>query len=250
MIRIASLLSLIVISHAIYAWGRTGHMIVGHIADQYTSEKTKKAIHEILGNESLSEAGTWMDDVMNDKAYSNMDNWHYVKKDEHLEDNGLIMIGKLSDILKDPNSSAKDRLIALRGLTHIVGDLHQPLHCGYIKDAGGNDMKMKWKHPSSKTNLHKVWDTDMIKMKMKPEDQYSKELVDAIEDAKVNEWTKAEPKVWVEESQSYLDQVYKFKHHHIDHEYYNANIETIDLRLSQAGVRLAYLLNSIFDQAS
>jgi len=235
-------------SQLIFAWGRAGHQIVGHVADNYTSEKTKAAIHKILGDESLSEAAIWMDDMMSDDRYKYMDHWHYVKKDEHLENNGLIMVEKFAKMLKDENTSDKDRVLALRAITHIVGDLHTPLHCGYIKDAGGNTVKLKWVHPSSKTNLHKVWDTDMIKMKMKTEADYSNDLVSEIKDHDVSEWSAVtDPKIWVDESQSYLDEVYKFEGKHIDKEYYNAHIATVDLRLSQSGVRLANLLNSIFE---
>jgi len=247
MIRSFIFISCFLTCQVLFAWGRTGHQIIGHVADAYTTEKTKAAIHLILGNESLSEAGTWMDDVMSDDRYRNMDNWHYCKKDETLDHNALIMIEKFTLLLKDEKSSSKDKVLALRGLSHMVGDVHQPLHCGYMKDAGGNTIKLKWKHPSSKTNLHKVWDTDMIKMKMKTESDYGKDLLSNIKKEQVDEWNKTESKVWVEESQSYLDQVYKYEGSHLDHDYYNKNIGTVDMRLSQAGVRLAMLLNSIFD---
>jgi hypothetical protein len=61
-------------------------------------------------------------------------------------------------------------------LIHVIGDVHQPLHCGYGYDRGGNDVKgfvftFLFCFVSSKnvvtffgeeTELHAVWDTGMI----------------------------------------------------------------------------------------
>lgn len=39
-------------------------------------------------------------------------------------------------------------------LAHFVGDIHQPLHCGFAADYGGNIITVNWY--DVKTNLHKV----------------------------------------------------------------------------------------------
>jgi hypothetical protein len=42
-------------------------------------------------------------------------------------------------VLKDPHAAPRTRAEALKFLTHLVGDLHQPLHCAERDgDAGGN----------------------------------------------------------------------------------------------------------------
>jgi hypothetical protein len=63
--------------------------------------------------------------------------------------------------LGDKKLAKKDRLIALMFLTHLVADLHQPLHAvERNKDAGGNDVFIKV--GSQRTRLHSLWDTHLV----------------------------------------------------------------------------------------
>lgn len=43
---------------------------------------------------------------------------------------------------------------------HIVGDMAQPMHTGRAGDLGGN--KIDVTYFGKKTNLHSVWDSDLI----------------------------------------------------------------------------------------
>lgn len=43
---------------------------------------------------------------------------------------------------------------------HLIGDVHQPLHCGYGYDYGGNLVKVTFF--GEQTELHAVWDSGMI----------------------------------------------------------------------------------------
>ncbi|MFT7652127.1 MAG: hypothetical protein ACI9UU_001234 [Candidatus Azotimanducaceae bacterium] len=55
-------------------------------------------------------------------------------------------------------TSDKTKREALKFLGHFIGDLHQPLHVGYLEDRGGNTIK--WSVPGSKKKytLHAIWD--------------------------------------------------------------------------------------------
>jgi len=55
-----------------------------------------------------------------------------------------------------PASTAQRQATGL----HLIGDLHQPMHVGGGGDQGGNFCKVTW-HGRA-TNLHRVWDSDMI----------------------------------------------------------------------------------------
>ena len=48
------------------------------------------------------------------------------------------------EILKDINASREMKMIALRFLIHVVGDIHQPLHVGNGYDRGGNVCQVKY----------------------------------------------------------------------------------------------------------
>ena len=69
-------------------------------------------------------------------------------------------IKTLSEQIKNKNTSDKDRKIALMFLIHIVGDMAQPMHTGRAGDLGGN--KIDVIYFGKKTNLHSVWDSDLI----------------------------------------------------------------------------------------
>jgi hypothetical protein len=58
-------------------------------------------------------------------------------------------------------------------LAHFLGDVHQPLHCGSVQDYGGNTIAVSW-YNRTMTNLHRVWDLDIIEKAMK--DYYGNDL--------------------------------------------------------------------------
>lgn len=45
-------------------------------------------------------------------------------------------------------------------LIHLLGDVHQPLHVGYGRDYGGNEVKVTLF--GQDTELHAVWDSGMV----------------------------------------------------------------------------------------
>src|SRR5690606_8224127 len=60
----------------------------------------------------------------------------------------------------DTTLPAARRAEALKFLIHFVGDLHQPLHCGYGDDKGGNTYQVNVAGEGS--NLHRVWDYSVL----------------------------------------------------------------------------------------
>ncbi len=65
-------------------------------------------------------------------------------------------------VLKDASAKPEMRAIALCWIAHLVGDLHQPLHCATLVttdpngDRGGNDFHVPTE--TSTQNLHAIWD--------------------------------------------------------------------------------------------
>ena len=60
------------------------------------------------------------------------------------------------------NGSPPDRARALRYIIHLVGDLHQPLHVTDNKDRGGNCVPLHFGANSQTTNLHALWDSGIL----------------------------------------------------------------------------------------
>ena len=77
-------------------------------------------------------------------------------------ENAVERIGALTTALADTRRAPADRAIELAWLLHLVGDVHQPLHCSSrVTDAdprgdrGGNGLRV------GSTNLHSLWDNAM-----------------------------------------------------------------------------------------
>ena len=73
-----TLFLLILISLSGFCWGPTGHRVVGLIAEKHLSAKAKKNIAKILGQQSLAEVSTWMDEIRSDSTYNYTTDWHWV----------------------------------------------------------------------------------------------------------------------------------------------------------------------------
>ena len=149
------------------AWGVLGHRIVGQIADTYLTKQTKKEIYKILGNESIAITSNWPDFIKSDPAYDYLDRWHYINLKAGLSESvvkaylvtdtvtdAYTKINWLTVQLKNKELEQDKRVLYLRLLVHIVGDIHQPLHVGRPDDRGGNSIKILWFN--NPFNLHQI----------------------------------------------------------------------------------------------
>jgi len=66
------------------AWGMLGHRIVGGIAENYLTAKTRMEVRKILGNESIAMASNWADFIKSDTSYRYISPWHYVNFEKDL----------------------------------------------------------------------------------------------------------------------------------------------------------------------
>jgi hypothetical protein len=77
-------------------------------------------------------------------------------------------------ILADRRAPLPQRVVALAWVTHLIGDMHQPLHAGKQEDRGGNLTCVAWRGEPSRlvtlddslrcsgANLHALWDGKII----------------------------------------------------------------------------------------
>src|SRR5258708_5846190 len=152
-----------------FAWGPTGHRATGQIAERYLNAKAKKKIRLLLGQQTLALASTWMDEVRSDSTYNYMADWHWVTvqtgmtyEESAKNPNGdvIMTLERVIQELKSHRLTLQEEIERIRILVHLVGDIHQPLHVGCCDDQGGNKVKVKWFGRDS--NLHRIWDNDMI----------------------------------------------------------------------------------------
>jgi hypothetical protein len=156
------------------AWGNAGHHIIARVALEYLTPKAKEAIAALLGKEDIVSVSTYADEVRSLRPETSA--WHFVDMPRNAQafvptrdcvttSRGYCIvtaIETLESILLslDGKTTDEERRDALKFLVHLVGDLHQPLHCGYKDDAGGNRIRVTFF--GTLTSLHAVWDTRMI----------------------------------------------------------------------------------------
>jgi hypothetical protein len=62
-------------------------------------------------------------------------------------------------VLRNPAASEFDKIVALKFIIHLVGDLHQPLHAADHHDNGGNCVRIYVRGAVNVTSLHAYWDS-------------------------------------------------------------------------------------------
>lgn len=241
---------------AAHAWGPVGHRITGAIADQNLSGAARAHVHVLLGSQDLAEASTWPDDMRSDPStfwQKTASPWHYVTvrtgdsykpSDAPAEGDAMTALSHFTAILRDPAASADDQRMALRFVVHILGDLHQPLHVGGGDDRGGNSVKVTFF--GRETNLHSVWDSDLIEQRALSYSEYAAWLSRSITPQQVIDWSKGTPNQWVDESIRLRKTIYP-ANPALSWDYVYQHRNELDDRLKRAGIRIAAYLNGLFD---
>lgn len=236
--------------HAI-AWGQNGHRIIGQIAYNHLSKKAQNQITSILDGQSMAMVSTFMDEIKSDPNYNFMGPWHYCTIPEGEvyggapeEGDVILAINTYIRQLKSGTLSGSEEAFALKCLIHLIGDIHQPLHVGNGTDRGGNDTKVTYFWEPS--NLHRVWDSGIIDGQSLSYTEYVA-WIDMASSSQIDQWKSDDIMVWTKESISYRPQIYDLpENNKINYRYNYDNIATVNLRLLQAGIRLAGVLDEIY----
>lgn len=252
------LLPVLFSAHNVWAWGPMGHRIVGEIAETRLLPEVKTKIQKNFNIKKLSDVAIWADSVRKKRSegrwhYCNIkkSKWTYKKKRDCPD--GACVIEKIRDFsqaLNDDGLSSRKRKEALMYLIHFVGDVHQPLHLGNARDRGGNKIRVKFK--GKRTNLHALWDGKLIHLAGKSLLQYAGGLSLRSISSDSIKWNSSEVIEWANESRALaLNHAYltgRSFNGRLSKNYIERSREIIELRLSQAGVRLAGMLNRLLSE--
>jgi hypothetical protein len=234
------------------AWGPQGHRVVGFIAESHLQPKVKNLILEKFNIKSLAGVATWADEARKKRKEENP--WHYTNiaegqwtydaaRDCPNDSCVTEQIQKFSDILDDQSAPLQQRKDALKYLVHFVGDVHQPLHLGNKKDRGGGTLRFPYK--GKVVSLHYLWDGGLIDWQGSLL-KYATSLNERVLESEISSWNLSTVADWANESRSMaLKSAYNVEKGSLSKDYIEIGREIIDLRLTQAGVRLAHLLNTI-----
>ena len=191
------LLLLLLLPGLAHAWNAAGHRLVAAIAWQQLSPPVQTLIANTLQHHPdlsrwqaraksdtpaaiFAEAATWPDDIRGDPRFYDADrdaptppipglpdtarhrDWHYLDVDR----SGRVVDGQLERRLNEltlllaANSEPSRLAWALPWISHLVADLHQPLHVGHADDDGSTEFTVEnpFNPRQPVTSLHRYWD--------------------------------------------------------------------------------------------
>ena len=239
-----------------FSWFDKGHRIVGLIAQANLTAAAGKEIEEILPqNMSLADAAIWPDHE--GRSIKDFDPLHYVSIPENAsgydqardcpERNCMVEALKwFLAVVADRNALTLVRRLALYYVAHLVGDMHQPLHTGRRKDRGGTDIVVSYRGET--TNLHFFWDTNLVHLEPGTEEEIARRLTANLTEEERLKWQAGDPVQWTNES---LMLVRSYGYNigssvELSDDYVEKARPIVRQRLAQAGLRLAWLLNTAF----
>lgn len=177
------------------AWDDAGHMTIAAEAFRQLSPEKKAQAVEVLKNHPdyqqwlkayhpnpqvdfgtylFMRCSTWPDEVRGSGSPYDHPNWHFIdyplrppsfafEQDARPTNDVLFGIAQCEKTLSDTQADPVLRAVYLSYLVHLIGDMHQPLHCeSFYSDAypngdrGGNDVYVRL--PQGVSRLHPIWD--------------------------------------------------------------------------------------------
>ena len=257
-------ISMLLNSISSFAWGSKGHDIVAAIAEQNLTPKAKKALNELLDGKSIVYYSSWMDQIQNspywEYGYNKTKTWHYANVDKGLtyetmqkNENGDVLTGLnfLTKELKENYAELTDsmRVDYVKMIVHMVGDMHCPMHAGRLSDRGGNGFKLKWF--GQNTSLHSLWDSKIIESARTWSYSEWRDHLDIVNKKYKKEVVKGTYEEWFTATVSNAAMLYEYQESLEDgrmnpYEYVYKFSPMLEEQLLLGGLRLAYVLNSIF----
>ena len=242
------------------AWWDTGHEMVCSEAYKLLYQETKKTIDPLLeGQETFGLSCLWADEIKQDRR--NTRAWHYINLSDDMQntydarcpENGCLIQAFYDqlEVLKNKDALLIERQEALWFVGHFVGDIHQPMHVGYPEDLGGNRHQLKLEN-GTKTNMHKVWDGQIIEhIESKiGQDRFRIEVQEKIklfsgqaQSTQIEDWAQESRNIAMKDSVGYRGNILEVA----STEYMNTHGEIVQDRIALGAIRLSTTLNSIFD---
>lgn len=237
------------------AWGQKGHDVTCSIAERHLSKKAARKISEVLDGKSIVYWATWLDNASHTPEYSYTQTWHYkdIDPDETYEtavlcESGdcVTAINAQVEALRSGTLNKEAEALALKMLVHLVGDLHCPMHTGRKNDQGGNKWQVQFFNRG--TNLHSVWDSDLVEASHKWTFTEWTDQIDRVDKKTAKVLAEGTPDDWCKETHEIAEQIYGKTPvgSKISYNYIAESAPVIEDQLLRAGLRLASLLNEIY----
>lgn len=234
----------------VLAWGSVGHQVIATLAEKQLTPAAQAQVQALLAEEpasTLASISTWADENRNPTTAR----WHFLNfpRDSCTYDkardcpDGNCVVGAIErqlDVLQS-HAPVAQKLLALKYVVHFVGDLHQPLHLGYLDDRGGNQYQIQAYKRGS--NLHSLWDSSLIKFVSDDPDVWVTRLSSKPLPARVNN---IDPVRVAEESCRIVATPGFYPDRKVEAPYVDRWTPVMEQQLGLAGARLAKVLNEIW----
>lgn len=163
-----------------FSWNALGHRVIANIAYQHVNQDVRDKIDKLVAylHQEYPTMGTydllatWPDSIRGQRVYA-YSHWHYIDigmstdgtplKNMIDDDNAVWALNTIRSVISNEHANPYERARFLAFFTHIVGDLHQPLHTvtNFTAkrpngDIGGNLFYVKYK--GKRMSLHQLWD--------------------------------------------------------------------------------------------
>jgi hypothetical protein len=208
------------------AWGNEGHRIIAAIARSYLTPAVLGRVDSLLAADTdplaahdMLSAATWADAYRTNHRETAQ--WHFADIELSKPDLAAACFGfpapakpasagpaqdclvdrinAFAAELSDPATPQPEKILALKFVLHLVGDLHQPLHASDNQDRGGNCVRLALGGPRT-SNLHSFWDTALVEGMGSDAVAVASELRAKITSAQIRAGRKGDPTAWAMES--------------------------------------------------
>lgn len=168
-----------------FAWIHTGHEAIADIAESQLTPEALAQVKRLLATENkehLWEVASWADVVrhqhpVGDPAHSQRLPLNRSKKMDDATQCpthycAVAGIQDYTKILADKSQPMEKRIVALKYVVHLVGDLHEPMHA--TEHTG---VTLPVLYHGKETQLHHLWDMDIMVAKSRRHDELAAMLM-------------------------------------------------------------------------
>ena len=240
-----------------FGWGQKGHDVVAYIAECNLKPEVYQKVVKKLGGHSLVYYANWLDNASYSDQYRYTKTWHYANVDDGFtydtmakqpKGDVVTAIEGIVEELKSDILSPEQEGVRLRMLIHLVGDIHCPMHAGRLSDRGGNGVIVKFF--GRDTKLHSLWDTALVEAAHKwSYTEWEQQLNRYCTAERKAELSKGTATDWLNESHAIATEIYKAtpEKSKVSYDYIAYYAPVIEKRLLSGGLRLAKILNELYD---
>lgn len=240
------------------AWDRSGHRMACVKAWTEFSDQTRAKVAELLDvatEGGFADSCAWADEIL--AARPETESWHEVRLPDGAREIDLARDCRAPCIITEIDRHAKivassaakpERAEALKFLSHLMADLHQPLRIGFARDRGGRDIAITFFGRS--LTMHSLWESALLAAPDPPGHGYTPFLKEMTDRYNRERWSHGAPRDWAVETMwvmrapptGYIGNPGGLA---FDALYVNQNYLIAIEQIEKSGVRLAYILDQI-----